>query len=227
MRALAIGSLVAIAHESVFPAILIGMADETREVRAAAARAMSRLNFDRAAAYTRVMESAGDELLGEVASACLRSGIVSQNLDRLSSTDRRQVYEAFSLISLLAKAGMFEAIIDAISSHESVDVRSMAIHLLAATGEPAVFERFKELAVNEDLPEDVKTALLEALYKQEQSKPKEEEAAPEIFWVDSQSDIETVNEESAEEPDQPTAIDPEFETHSFSDQHALLDERDF
>jgi len=38
----------------------MGLSDETREVRAAAARSLSRLSFDRADAYVRVIES-GDE----------------------------------------------------------------------------------------------------------------------------------------------------------------------
>ncbi len=57
LRAIAISSLGAIDHESVFPAILIGMADESREVRAGSARALNRLSFDRADAYVRVIET--------------------------------------------------------------------------------------------------------------------------------------------------------------------------
>ncbi len=35
------------------------------------------------------------EALRDVAEACIKAGIVSQGIDRLASTDRRQVYEAF------------------------------------------------------------------------------------------------------------------------------------
>ena len=123
IRALAISSLASINHESVFPAVLIGMADESREVRAAAARSLSRLSFDRADAYVRVMETHDSEALRDVAQACIKAGIVSQGIDRLASSDRRQVYEAFSIVSLLAKANMIEPILDAIANHPNMDLR--------------------------------------------------------------------------------------------------------
>src|SRR5207244_9593993 len=92
VRARAISSLALINHESVFPAVLIAMADESREVRAAAARSLSRLSFDRADAYVRVVETHDPEALREVARACIKSGIVSQGIDRLDSNDPRQPF---------------------------------------------------------------------------------------------------------------------------------------
>jgi HEAT repeat protein len=187
VRAHAIASLASINHESVFPAILLGMADESREVRAAAARSLSRLSFDRADAYVRVLETADDELLADVARACLQAGIVGQNIDRLASNDRRQAYEAFAVICLLAKAQMTDSVLEAISSHANAEVRMMAIHLLATTGHPQVFEQFRQLAVQNGISEDVKTALLEAMYKMEQTKSKADEA-PEVFWVSNEAE---------------------------------------
>ena len=113
IRSMAIASLGSMDHESVFPAILIGMADDSREVRASAARALNRLSFDRADAYVRVIETSDDETIHNVAKACIQAGIVSQNLDRLASSDHRQAYETFSLICLLAKANMNDPILDA------------------------------------------------------------------------------------------------------------------
>ena len=52
------------------------------------------------------------EALRDVAEACIKAGIVSQGIDRLASTGRRQVYEAFSIVSLLTKANMIEPILD-------------------------------------------------------------------------------------------------------------------
>lgn len=171
IRALAIASLGAINHESVFPVVLIGMADETREVRAAAARSLNRLSFDRADAYVRVIETGDEETIRDVARACVQAGIVSQNVDRLANSDHRQAYETFSLICLLGKAQMNEPILDVIANHPNVDVRLKAVHLLACTGQPEVFEQLRELAVRDGMGEEVKTALLEALYKLDQAKP--------------------------------------------------------
>jgi HEAT repeat protein len=170
IRSQAISCLAAINHESVFAAVLLGLSDETREVRAAAARSLSRFSFDRADAYVRVIESGDEETINNVAKACIQAGIVSQNLDRLASSDHRQAYEAFSLICLLAKAKMSEPVLDAISDHANIDVRLKAVHLLACTGEPEVFGQLRELAVKDGMREDVKTALLEAIYRLDQSK---------------------------------------------------------
>ncbi|MGI8835226.1 MAG: HEAT repeat domain-containing protein [Pyrinomonadaceae bacterium] len=175
VRSQAISGLAAINHESVFAAVLLGLSDDTREVRAAAARSLSRLSFDRADAYARLIESRDEETIKNVAKACIEAGIVSQNLDRLASSDHRQAYEAFTLICLLARAKVNEPILNAIADHSNIDVRLKAVHLLACTGEPEIFEQLRELAVKDGMREDVKTALLEAIYRLDQGKLKPEE----------------------------------------------------
>lgn len=169
VRSQAISSLASINHDSVFPAVLIGMADESREVRAAAARSLSHLSFDRSDAYIRVLETNDEVLLPEVARACIKAGIVSQGIDRLVSGDRRQAYETFSIISILARAKLFQPMLDVIANHSKLDVRLATLRLLTNTGEPEVFEQLRELAMREDLGEELRTALLEAMYKLDQS----------------------------------------------------------
>ena len=169
VRAQAISSLALINHESVFPAVLIGMADESREVRAAAARSLSHLSFDRTDAYIRVLETNDEDLLPEVASACIQAGIVSQGIDRLSSGDKRQAYETFSIISLLARAKLTDPIVETIANHPNLDVRLAVLRLLANTGEPEIFEQLRLLALRDGLGEELHTALLEAMYKLDQS----------------------------------------------------------
>jgi HEAT repeat protein len=188
IRALAVSSLAFIDHESVFPAVLIGMADESREVRAAAARALSRLNFDRSEAYVHLILTADDQILTNVAQACIKAGIVSQNLDRLASGDRRQAYEAFALISLLAKARMIGPILDAIEHHRDRTVRLSAVSLLASTGASHVFDELQKLASKDELDEEVKTSILEGMYKLEQFQPKEEAAVDEFVIREHQED---------------------------------------
>ncbi|MBC8029837.1 MAG: HEAT repeat domain-containing protein [Pyrinomonadaceae bacterium] len=190
LRSMAISSLGTINNESVFPAILIGMADETREVRAAAARSLNRLSFDRSEAYVRVIETSDEATISSVAKACIQAGIVSQNLDRLATSDHRQAYETFSLICLLAKAKMNQPVLDAIADHSNGDVRIKAVHLLACAGQAEVYDQLRELAVKDGMREDVKTALLEALYKLEQAQPKEEETeAPAATASESQFEV--------------------------------------
>jgi HEAT repeat protein len=198
IRSLAISSLGTINHESVFPAVLIGMADESREVRASAARSLNRLSFDRADAYVRVLETSDKETVLNVAKACIQAGIVSQNLDRLANSDHRQAYETFALICLLSEANLNEAVLEAISVHPNVDVRLKIVHLLARTGHPGIVNQLRELATTDGMREDVKTALLEAIYKVEQAKPAKDETpkSPDLDWNPELDSLEAENIEA-------------------------------
>jgi HEAT repeat protein len=168
VRAAAVTSLGAIDHESVFAPVLIAFADEAREVRAAAARSLSRLNFDRADAYVRVVETSDQDTVREVASACIKAGMASQALDRLASEDRRQAYEAFSLLSLLAKSNQVAPLLEAIGSHNDTDVRLAAARLLGLAGNPEIALQLRQLTVRDGMPEKVRMALLEVIYKMDQ-----------------------------------------------------------
>ena len=168
VRAAAVVSLGSIDHESVFAPVLIALSDETREVRAAAARTLTGLHFDRAEAYVRVMEKADPETLRDVARACIKIGIVSQTADRLASEDRRQAYEAFSLFSLLAKANETDPILDAIRNHKDIEVRQCAVRVLSVAGGPDVVPELRELVAIEGMPENIRTAMLEVLYRLDQ-----------------------------------------------------------
>ncbi|HEY6805538.1 MAG TPA: HEAT repeat domain-containing protein [Pyrinomonadaceae bacterium] len=200
VRALAVSSLAFIDHESVFPAVLIGMADESREVRAAAARALSRLSFDRSEAYVHLMQTADEETLHNVAESCIKAGIVAQNLDRLSSGDRRQAYEAFALISLLAKARMADSILDVVEHHSNQAVRVSTVNLLASTGEQYVFDHLQRLASQEGMDEEVRTALLEGMYRLEQSRPVMEVPADQ-FVIQEPADVIERFEEQESSPE--------------------------
>jgi HEAT repeat protein len=160
LRAAAISGLAFVNHESVFPAILIAMADESREVRAAAARSLSRLSFDRADAYIRVTQTDDADSLRDVADACVKAGIAAQGMDRISSGDH-QAYEAMSVVSLLLKANKFEPLLDVIANHPNLVVRLIATHLLGLTGQPSLVEPLQQLMV--DSQDEVKDALEAAI----------------------------------------------------------------
>ncbi len=171
VRAAAVSSLGAIDHESVFAPVLIALADESRGVRAAAARTLTSLHFDRADAYLRVMESTDKQTMREVAQACIKTGIVAQTVNRLASEDRHQAYEAFSLFSLLARAGETQPILDAIRNHRDDEVRLCAVRVLNIAALPELAPKLRELVAAEYIPESVRTALLEVLYKLDQEQP--------------------------------------------------------
>ena len=168
VRATAVTSLGIIDHQSVFVAILMAFVDEAREVRAAAARALSRLSFDRADAYVRVIETSDDETLRSVAQACIKAGLAAQAIERLASADRRQAYEAFSLLSLVAKAGETQPILEAVEGHPDINVRLTAIRLLGLMYQPELVQQLRQVAVRGGVPEKVRTAILEAVYRADQ-----------------------------------------------------------
>ena len=198
VRALAVSSLGFIDRELVFPAVLIAVADESRDVRAAAARTLSRLSFDRTAAYATLVRTADDQTVGDVAQACIKAGIVSQNIDRLASRDRRQAYEAFCLISLLSKAGMTAPLMDAIERHQNMGVRLSVIHLLASTGDDAVFEQLQQIAGSDDQAEEIKIAALNEMYSMQEAGRREDEqrTEPDDSPVHESDPISFVNAET-------------------------------
>ncbi|MEA2204099.1 MAG: hypothetical protein QOE77_875 [Blastocatellia bacterium] len=171
VRAAAVSCLGSIDHESVFAPVLIAVADESREVRAAAARSLNGLSFDRADAYVRVLETASAEILRQVAQASVKAGMVAQGIDRLASKDRRQAYEAFSLVSLLAKAGETKPILDAIEHHKDNDVRICAARVLGLSGQLESAQELRQLAGRDDIPEPVRACILEVIYKIDQAQP--------------------------------------------------------
>jgi HEAT repeat protein len=163
VRSAAVTSLGLINHESVFVHVIAALADEAREVRAAAARAMSRLSFDRADAYVRVIESADAEALSDVAQAAVKAGLAAQAIGRLTSEDRRQAYEAFSLLTLCAKAGECQPILDTVECHRDIEVRLTCIRLLGLSTRPELAERLSVIAANGGVPERVRRAIVETV----------------------------------------------------------------
>jgi HEAT repeat protein len=163
VRSAAVTSLGLINHESVFVHVIAALADDAREVRAAAARAMSRLSFDRADAYVRVIETADTAALRDVALACVKAGLAAQAISRLGSEDRRQAYEAFSLLTLCARAGEVQPILDTVECHRDIEVRMTCIRLLGLSFQPELGEQLMRIASNGGVPERVRRAIVETV----------------------------------------------------------------
>lgn len=179
VRSAAVTSLGLINHESVFAPVILALADDAREVRAAAARALSRLSFDRADAYVRVMEAADSEALAEVAKACVKAGLAAQAINRLASEDRRQACEAFSLLSLCAKAGETQPILDTVECHRDIEVRLACIRLLGLSNQPQLGEQLMHIAENGGVPEKVRRAIVETVERARGPQPVAVEVAVE------------------------------------------------
>jgi len=140
-------------------------------VRAAAARALTGLHFDRADAYNRVSETASPETLKAVAVACVKTGIATQAIQRLTSEDRRQAYEAFSLMTLLAKAKETQPILDVIENYGDNEIRLCAVRVLNVAGQADVAPKLRDLVAGDRMPESLRTAVFEVLFKLDQQEP--------------------------------------------------------
>jgi hypothetical protein len=118
-----------------------------------------------------VLETADQEMLQRVARACVQTGIVAQGVDRLASEDRHQAFEAFSLFSLLARANETEPIMDVIEKHQDEEARLCAVRVLNVAGQAALVPKLREIVGRDSMPESVRTAVLEVLYKLDQDEP--------------------------------------------------------
>ena len=155
LRSRAVTTLTDFDHESVFEAILLACADPTREVRAAAARGLFKLNFDRANAWKRIMETNDDFRKSHAARAALEAGIVTKSFDRLVNEDRKVAYEAFCLVSLLISSGETDAIFNAIRSHKDERVRFALLHVLKVVKDPRTVDELTKLSLDPQLTTDV------------------------------------------------------------------------
>lgn len=156
LRSKAIGVLTDFDHESVFETILLGCADPTREVRAAAARGLTRLSFDRAEAWTRLSEATEEGRVRQIARAALEGGFVERSFDRLIHRDKKHAYEAFVLLALIIKSGEVEALVDALKKHQDPKVRLAILHVFKVTKDSNALSYLYNMLEENKLPIELK-----------------------------------------------------------------------
>jgi len=156
LRSKAVTILADFDHESVFETILLCCADPTREVRAAAARGLFRLSFDRADAWTRIAETADDFRMKQAALAAKEADLVKRSLDRLIHQDQKIAYEAIALIALMIRAGEIKEILKAVENHPEKNVKLALLHVIGLTKEESTLENLYELLEKDDLTKELK-----------------------------------------------------------------------
>ena len=156
LRSKAISILTEFDHESVFETILLGCADPTREVRAASARGLTRLSFDRADAWARILETNEEGRMKQASRAALEGGFVERSFDRLTHRDSKYAYEAFVLLAMIVKSGEVEGLIDAIKNHRDPKVRSAILHVFKVTRDANALSQLYNLIENERLAVDLR-----------------------------------------------------------------------
>jgi len=132
LRAKAVTVLADFDHESVFESILLACADPSREVRAAAARGLFRLNFDRAHAWKRLIETNDEYRMRQAVVAAVEAGIATKSFERLIHDDMKVAYEAFVLVALMIKCDELGEVVGAIRDHKDERVKFALLHVLKA-----------------------------------------------------------------------------------------------
>lgn len=163
LRSKAVAALTDLDHESVFEPILVACADPSREVRAAAARGLFRLNFDRADAWTRIAESGEEGRMRQAARAAQEAGFVERSVDRLVHHDYKIAYEAFALIALLIKAEETEVIFTTLENHRDANVRRALLHVIKVTKDQNALDGLYSMLEQRDLPLEIREELDRAI----------------------------------------------------------------
>lgn len=159
LRSKAVSILSDFDHESVFETILLACADPTREVRAAAARGLFRLSFDRADAWTRITETNDEFRMKQSARAAIEADLVDRSFDRLVHEDLKIAYEAFTFVTLLIKAGETENIFKALENHSDTNVKKALLHVIKATKDPNALDGLYSMLESSSIPEELRVEI--------------------------------------------------------------------
>jgi HEAT repeat protein len=138
--------------------------DSSAAVREKAVRDLYELDADRAASL--VNDALRDGSLEErrrIGSALADSGLLYEAIDDLMAENHEHCYSAFSLLFLVAKAGVVEPLSTVIEKHPSLDLSLAVIRLLASSGEPEVAATLERLASNDSLPPELRSAAAESI----------------------------------------------------------------
>ena len=159
LRSKAISILAEFNHESVFETILLACADPTREVIAAAARALFKVSFDRSDAWTRISESGDTYKMKHAARAAIAGGLLERSFDRLVHQDGKVVYEAVALVALLINAGETDEIFKAIEYHRNTGVKLALLHVIKVVKNEESLSGLYSLLEVGHLPKEIKDAV--------------------------------------------------------------------
>lgn len=163
LRIAALEALGAFDHESIFEPVLLTCTDPAREVRAAGARVLTRLNINRGEAFNRIVDSGDSERLRLAAMACVDAGLANHAFDRLLHEDEKQSNEAFAIIRLLAAAEQFAPIFNNIANASNVQSRLATIQALRTLKPIRILPELLELIAKNNLPAEVRKAAAELI----------------------------------------------------------------
>ena len=147
-----------------FDDIAQSLDDPSPDIRKHAVRDLYELDPDRAATLVNDALRAGSpEKRRLIGTALADSGLLYEAIDDLMAENHESCYGAFSLLFLVAKAGVVEPLTTVIEKHPSVDLSLAVIRLLASSGEPEVASALERLAADNSLAPQLRSAASEAV----------------------------------------------------------------
>ena len=137
--------------------------DSSAEVREKAVRDLYEMDPDQAATFVNdALRDGSPEERRRIGSALADSGLLYEAIDDLMAENHENCYSAFSLLFLVAKAGVVEPLISVIEKNPSLELSLAVIRLLASSGEPEVVPTLQRVAANNSLPSELRSAAVEA-----------------------------------------------------------------
>jgi hypothetical protein len=134
-----------------------------------AVRALYELDPDRAASFFNLaLRESSPQRRRKIGAALTGSGLVNDAIDNLAAAGHENLYSAFSLLFLVAKAGEVQPLIRLIESHPNIELRLAVIRLLASSGEPDIIPALQSLDTTH-LPSTVQSAVTEVISQLTQS----------------------------------------------------------
>jgi len=138
--------------------------DPLPAVREKAVRDLYELDPDQAATLVNdALRDGSPEERRRIGSALADSGLLYEAIDDLMAENHQNCYSAFSLLFLVAKAGVVAPLSTVIEKHPSLDLSLAVIRLLASSGEPEVVSTLQRLASNTTLPPELRSAAAESV----------------------------------------------------------------
>lgn len=138
--------------------------DPSAEVRQKAVRDLYETDPDQAATLVNgALREGSPEERRRIGSALADSGLLYEAIDDLMAENHENCYSAFSLLFLVAKAGVVEPLSTVIEKHPSLDLSLAVIRLLASSGEPEVASTLQRLASNGSLAPELRSAAAESV----------------------------------------------------------------
>jgi hypothetical protein len=157
------GGLTRSVQDSNFRNTAALLSDPSPETRRFAVRTLYDLEPDQAATFVNnALRDGSQEERRNIGAALADSGLLFEAIDDLMDENHERCYGAFSLLFLVAKAGVVNPLITVIEKHPNIDLRLAVIRLLASSKETQVVSSLEALADNRSVALEVRSAAARA-----------------------------------------------------------------